>query len=139
MNLPCKSGQYEMPADLVASYRHLYPSADEQFARMRIWLESNAARRPASAKSAPRFVANWFRKVPRIAATQRTALAESRLQTVAALTGATRSPSNVIDMPAFADAMGRANLFALSSDVRSTEVGRDVGGDGHRGSQARVV
>lgn len=138
MILPCKSGHYEMPADLVASYRHLYPSADEQFARMRIWLESNASRRPASARSAPRFVANWFRKVPRIAATQRSALAESRVQTVAALTGANRSPSNVIDMGAFADAMGRENLFALSDDVRSAEAGRDVGRIGHRGSQTSL-
>jgi hypothetical protein len=129
MNLPCKSGQYEMPADLAASYRHLYPSADEQFARMRIWLESNAARRPASPKSAPRFVANWFKRVPRVV-TQRSAIAESRLQTVAALVGSNRSQSNVIDMPAVAAAVGRADIPALPGALWDDEARRDVAGHG---------
>ena len=59
----CKSGEYQMPADVWASYRRLYASADDEFARMSIWLELNAAKRPASPASAPRFVANWFKKV----------------------------------------------------------------------------
>jgi hypothetical protein len=65
MNLPTKTGTYVMPADVAAAYRRIYPSADDEFARMTIWLETNAARRPASPKSAPRFVANWFSRVPR--------------------------------------------------------------------------
>lgn len=64
MNLPTKGGLYEMPAQVADAYRRLYPTADEEFARMTIWLETHAARRPASPKSAPTFVANWFKRVP---------------------------------------------------------------------------
>ena len=63
MLLKCKNGDYELTPALLDSYRLLYPTADTAFAEMLIWLENNAARRPASAKSAPRFVANWFRNV----------------------------------------------------------------------------
>lgn len=82
LNLPTKSDTYTMPESVFAAYRKLYPSAEYEFARMLIWLETNPARRPASAKSAPRFVENWFKRVPRIAPR-----AEARLETLAALTG----------------------------------------------------
>ncbi|MEN9807223.1 MAG: hypothetical protein RL756_1743 [Pseudomonadota bacterium] len=67
MNLPTKSGDYEMPEAVAAAYLKLYPSAEYEFARMAIWLEANPSRRPASPKSAPKFVANWFRRVPQAA------------------------------------------------------------------------
>ena len=60
----CKDGsEYQMPADVWAGYRRLYPSADDEFAKMAIWLEMNAAKRPASAATVPRFIGNWFKKV----------------------------------------------------------------------------
>jgi hypothetical protein len=82
MNLPTKSGDYCLPLTVLEAYRRIYPTADDEFARMVIWLETHAARRPASPKSAPRFVANWFKRVPRIAPQR-----QARLDTLAALTG----------------------------------------------------
>lgn len=64
MNIPTKSGEsYEIPAAVVDAYRVRYLDADGEFAKMLIWLESNRSRRPASPKSGPRFVANWFKRV----------------------------------------------------------------------------
>ena len=95
----CKQGEYTMPADVWASYRRLYPSADDEFARMSIWLELNAAKRPAAPASAPRFVANWFKKV-RAAQPARV----QRELIVDLLTGRThgnhRADNNVIDIEA---------------------------------------
>lgn len=91
MNIPCKTGIYAMPESVFDAYLKLYPTAEHEFARMLIWLETNPARRPVSAKSAPRFVANWFKRVPRIAPQ-----AEARLNTIAALTG--RRTGNVVSI-----------------------------------------
>lgn len=107
MKLPCKDGAYEMPADVEAAYRRLYPSADGEFAQMQIWLETHASRRPASAKSAPRFVANWFKRVPRARVSD--AVREQRERTFAALTGRA-GDSNVIDITAVTAVVGGTNL-----------------------------
>jgi hypothetical protein len=133
MNLPTKSGEYAMPQDVELAYRTLYPSAEYEFARMLIWLETNPARRPVSAKSAPRFVANWFKRVPRVA--QHNPAREQRAATVAALTGRNRS-ADVIDMPVFADRVGGADLRAVRVDVREPEARVDVDG---RGPGARQI
>jgi hypothetical protein len=82
MQLPTKTEPYAMPAAVLEAYRRVYPSADYEFAQMVIWLETHATRRPASPKSAPRFVQNWFKRVPRIAPQR-----QARLDTLAALTG----------------------------------------------------
>lgn len=65
MNVPCKTGMYEIPVALLEAYSAIYPTADLEFAKMVIWLESHRSRRPATPKSAPRFIANWFRNVPK--------------------------------------------------------------------------
>lgn len=82
MRLPTKDGEYAMPESVFGAYLKLYPSAEHEFARMLIWLETNPARRPVSPKSAPRFVENWFKRVPRIAPQR-----QARIDTLAALTG----------------------------------------------------
>jgi hypothetical protein len=133
MLLPTKAGEYAMPDAVEFAYRKLYPSAEYEFARMLIWLETNAARRPASPKSAPRFVANWFKRVPRVA--HHNAAREQRAATVAALTGRNRS-ADVIDMPAFADRVGGTDLRAVCVDVREPEARLDVDG---RGPGARQI
>jgi hypothetical protein len=88
-----------MPADVWAGYRRLYPTANDEFARMSIWLELNAAKRPASPATAPRFVANWFKKV-RAAKPERV----QRELLVDLLTGRThgtrRNDDNIIDIEA---------------------------------------
>lgn len=65
MIIQCKTGSYEIPHAVVEAYSALYPTAAQEFARMTIWLECNKAKRPANQKSAPRFVANWFKRVPK--------------------------------------------------------------------------
>ncbi len=60
MKLPTKSGEYEVSADLLQAYRTLFSTADAEFARMRIWLESNKSRRPSRPEA---FVRNWFKRV----------------------------------------------------------------------------
>lgn len=121
MNLPTKTGDYHMPDTVLQAYRRVYPSADYEFAQMVIWLETHATRRPASPKSAPRFVANWFKRVPRIAPR-----ADARQSTIAALTGA----SNVIEIGTAAGGVGRAHLPAHERGVwRAEDVG-DVDGCG---------
>jgi hypothetical protein len=103
----CKDGsEYQMPADVWAGYRRLYPSADDEFARMSIWLEMNAAKRPASAATAPRFVGNWFKKV-RAAQPQRV----QRGLMADLLTGRThasdfRADDNIIDITPAKRALG---------------------------------
>jgi hypothetical protein len=95
MQVICKQGVYEMPETVSDAYRRLYSTADDEFARMAIWLERNVARRPASPKSAPRFVDAWFKRVPRIAVPARP---QSR---AAAFMQSLRIPSDkpdVIDM-----------------------------------------
>lgn len=60
MRLPMKIDEYEVSEDLLQAYRTLFPTADAEFARMRIWLESNKARRPSRPEA---FIRNWFKKV----------------------------------------------------------------------------
>jgi hypothetical protein len=96
----CKDGsEYQMPADVWASYRRLYPSADDEFAKMTIWLELNPHKWPLSPKSAPKTVSNWFKKV-RAAQPARV----QRELIVDLLTGRThgnhRADNNVIDIEA---------------------------------------
>jgi hypothetical protein len=117
VNLPTKSGDYSMPDTVLQAYRRVYPSADYEFAQMVIWLETHATRRPASPKSAPRFVANWFKRVPRIAPR-----ADARQSTIAALTGV----SNVYEIGAAAGGMGGANFRADERRVRGAEDVVDV-------------
>ena len=107
MNLPTKGGVYAMPDTVLEAYRRIYPTADDEFARMVIWLETNAARRPASPKSAPRFVANWFKRVPRVQ--HHNPAREQRAATIAALTGRT-GRADVIDMPTTSGRVGRADF-----------------------------
>ena len=60
MKLPVADGkEYEVPDDLVSAYCAVRPDALEQFARMRIWLETHRSRRP---KRADLFIAAWFRR-----------------------------------------------------------------------------
>lgn len=117
MKLTTKAGDYDMPAAVLEAYRRVYPSADYEFAQMVIWLETHATRRPASPKSAPRFVANWFKRVPRIAPR-----ADARQSTIAALTGV----SNVYEIGAAAGGMGGAHLRADERRVRGAEDVVDV-------------
>jgi hypothetical protein len=133
MFLQTKDGEYAMPEAVFGAYLKLYPSAEHEFARMLIWLETNPARRPASPKSAPRFVENWFKRVPRVA--HHNPVREQRAATVAALTGRNRS-ADVIDMPAFADRVGGADIRAVRVDVREPEARVDVDG---RGPGARQI
>lgn len=132
MNLPTKSGDYAMPEPVLAAYLKLYPSAEHQFAQMVIWLECNPTRRPASPKSAPRFVANWFRKVPKAA--PRNVARETRDQTIAALTGRARG-ADVIDMPTTARRVDYANFRAADGDLWGAEDGFDVDRRGPGGRQ----
>ena len=94
----CKQGEYTMPADVWASYRRLYPSADDEFARMSIWLELNAAKRPAAPATAPRFVDNWFKKVR--AAKPERVQRELLVDLLTGRTHGTRRDNNVIDIEA---------------------------------------
>ena len=64
ITIRCKDGKvYEMPAELIASYRHLHPTADDELAKMVIWLEMNRSYVAASELGAKRFIKNWFKKV----------------------------------------------------------------------------
>lgn len=92
MRLKCKSGEYELSTTIIEAYSAIYPTADQQFAQMVIWLESNPSRRPASAKSAPRFIQNWFKRVPK-----RTKV-DQRADTVRQLVG-DKPRGLVIEMP----------------------------------------
>ena len=94
----CKQGEYTMPADVWAGYRRLYPTADDEFARMSIWLELNAAKRPAAPASAPRFVANWFKKVR--AAQPARVQRELIVDLLTGRTHGTRRGDNIIDIEA---------------------------------------
>lgn len=107
MNVPTKDGPYEVSDEVARAFRTLYPSADTEFARMLLWLERNPSRRPASPKSAPRFVQNWFKRVPR--ARMVDPVREERARTFAALTGRA-GDSNVIDIAAVTSVLGGANL-----------------------------
>ena len=144
MNIPCKDGIYAMGDDLADAYRKIYPSADHEFASMRIWLEVNPARRPASPKSAPRFVANWFSRVPKLSPQR-----DARTQTLAALTGGADgaiagcvggsdiradrrhvwSAENVIDVDWSVARGGEANLGAGAGQVPARRLGRSGAGD----------
>jgi hypothetical protein len=115
-----------MPDEVVAAYRRVYPSADYEFARMVIWLETHSTRRPASPKSAPRFVANWFKRIPRV---HHNPAREQRAATVAALTGRNRS-ADVIDMPTIAGRVGGTDFRADDTVLRRAEVFDDVDGAG---------
>jgi hypothetical protein len=126
MNLPTKTGDYAMPAAVLEAYRRVYPSADYEFAQMVIWLETHATRRPASPKSAPRFVANWFKRVPRIAPQQQT-----RLDTLAALTGRNHATERGHDRPAIRQDGG--GLWR-AEDVVDVEWSRSAGGAAHVGA-----
>ena len=117
MNIPCKQGIYVMPAEVEAAYLRIHPSAQDEFARMSIWLELHPGKRPASPKSAPRFVANWFKRVPKIARA-----ANERIAAVAALTG----ESNVIDMGSIAHRLGGTNLRAPDRSLWGAENVVDV-------------
>ena len=60
MRLPVADGkEYEIPDELLQAWCKIRPDALEQFARMRIWLESNSARRP---KMPLRFINTWFKR-----------------------------------------------------------------------------
>lgn len=125
--LPTKRDAYVMPADVVDAYRRIYPTADDEFARMVIWLETNAARRPASPKSAPRFVANWFKRVPRIAPQR-----QAKLDTLAALTGRAMDGGRGRDWPPVRSNGGRLRGAedVLDVDWRGPDAGAgDVGAD----------
>jgi hypothetical protein len=140
MNIPCKAGVYQMPEQVADAYRKIYPSADEQFARMVIWLETHAARRPASEKSAPRFVANWFKSVPRVAYTAHKQMNDLRAFTVQSLTGQ-RGAINVIDIspvPASADRVGGTDFRADDRRLRAPEDCRYVDWSGAGEGQASV-
>ena len=64
ITIRCKDGKvYELPAELIESYRRLHPTADDEFARMVIWLEMNRAYVAASERGARKFITNWFKKV----------------------------------------------------------------------------
>jgi hypothetical protein len=126
MNLPTKSGDYVMPSAVADAYRKVYPSADYEFAQMLIWLETHANRRPASPKSAPRFVANWFKRVPRIAPQR-----QARLDTLAALTGRSHATDRGHDRPAIRQDGG--GLWG-AENVVDVEWSRPVGGTAHVGA-----
>ena len=126
MRLPTKDGEYAMPEDVLGAYLKLYPSAEYEFARMAIWLENNPARRPASPKSAPKFVANWFKRIPRV---HHNPAREQRAATVAALTGRNRS-ADVIDIPTIAGRVGGTDFRADDAVLRRAEVFDDVDGAG---------
>lgn len=89
LRIACRNGEtYEVGAQLFGAYSRVHANAEHEFARMTIWLETHKAKRPATAASAPRFVANWFSRVPKlpvisVKATQQTA-------TIHALTGGGR-------------------------------------------------
>jgi len=128
MNLPTKDGAYEIPDDVLDSYRLLYPTADYEFARMRIWLEGNPTRRP---KGAPKFIANWFKKLP-----QRSPRMEARDATLAALTG---RDSNVVsigrgsDWPTVRPHDGR---LGRAKDVSDVDWRESRGGQADLGTHA---
>jgi hypothetical protein len=127
MQVICKQGVYEMPETVSDAYRRLYPTADDEFARMAIWLERNVARRPASPKSAPRFVDAWFKRVPRRAAPT---VRDQRAATFAALIGgaaAIGDTSNVVELSASAVRVGGADIRAIGHGVRGAESVGDVG------------
>jgi hypothetical protein len=128
MNIQCKSGEYQMPESVALAYRRVYPSAEIEFAQMLIWLETHQTRRPASPKSAPQFVANWFKKVPRLSPQR-----DARYQTLAALTGR----GNVIDFDT-----GRSNTQAVSADdgdLWGAEDGGRMDGRGRGRNTANVA
>lgn len=103
MNFPTKAGDYVMPDEVIDAYRALHPNADREFARMRIWLESNVARRPARPDTAPKFIANWFKKlrpVPQNVRQFQTA-ADRRAAFVASLTGRQATDRRTIDVDAY--------------------------------------
>ena len=90
MILHCKTGCYEVPNHVLEAYLSIYPTGEQEFAAMVIWLEANPSRRPASPRSAPRFVANWFKRVPK--RVLRPAVQQSdRAQRFAQLTGYSQS------------------------------------------------
>lgn len=64
VTVKCKDGnEYQMPADVWAGYRRLFPSADDEFAKMAIWLELNPSKWPLRPDTAASFVSKWFKKV----------------------------------------------------------------------------
>lgn len=74
MIIHTKAGEYELTHAVEEAYRAIYPTADQEFARMTIWLESHKSRRPAKPETAMRFVNAWFAKVPkRVSMTAKTA------------------------------------------------------------------
>ena len=86
MIIHTKSGEYTLTHAVEEAYRAIYPTADQEFARMTIWLESHKSRRPAKPETAMRFVNAWFAKVPkRVALPAKTA---AQVGTISRLTGA---------------------------------------------------
>ena len=61
MKLPVEGGDWEVPVDYLDAWKTVRPDAEEQFARMRIWLESHKSRRP---KRPTMFVDNWMKRAP---------------------------------------------------------------------------
>lgn len=112
MNLPTKAGEYTVPEEVLKAYRELYPNADREFARMRIWLESNVARRPAKPDTAPKFIANWFKKsrpMPAVVRPMQTA-ADRRYAFIASLTGESRQDERTIDVDAYERSAPRLSI-----------------------------
>lgn len=89
MRLLGKTGEIELNDEFVAAFRTLRADADVEFAKMRIWLELNRARRPANIE---RFVAAWFKRTP----APRPASDSARNRSV--VMGAIFKPREVIDV-----------------------------------------
>lgn len=116
---------YELPAESADAFARIYRDGARELDRMLIWLEIHPGRRPATAKSAPRFLANWFRRVQKVEIGRLAAREEQRSER-----------SRIIDLITGADyGHGSGNGDAGAETVVS-EDGRILDGRGGRQSAA---